>query len=124
MRALTLELADQVDAKVEARFTTDEPRKAKIYVDGEHIGTEKTGRSFPAGNVLSTRDVKNDLGEAIDGGGGVTQISLSSDQADRYRRFRSAAEDTKECIMDGCHKPAHIQASAGPACRDHYDDLS
>jgi hypothetical protein len=124
MRVLTLELADQVDAKVEARFTTDEPRKAKLYVDGEHIGTEKTRRSFPAGSVLPTHNVGDDLGKAIDGGAGVSQLSLTSEQADRYRRFRNAAEDTKECIMDGCHKPAHMLASAGPACRAHYDDLS
>lgn len=124
MTDLTLELADSVDAKVEARFTTDEPRKAKLYVDGEPIGTEKTGRSFPAGNALPTHHVGTNLGQAIDGGAGVNQLRLTSEQATRYRQFRSTAEGSTECAYTGCDNEAHMLGSAGPVCREHYDDLS
>lgn len=124
MEVLTLEVASSVDAKVEARFTADSPRTAQLYVNDEHIGAEQTGRSFPAGNVLPTRNVGQDLGRAIDGAGPVGQLSLTSEQASQYRNFRSVAEGSEECAFEGCHRAARMVASAGPACQKHYDELS
>jgi hypothetical protein len=123
MEDLTLELADSVPAKVEARFTVEEPREAKLFVDGQHIGSEKVGRSFPTGNVLPTHHTSQELGDAIDGGGPIGQLSLTGEQSEKYRHFRNAAEGADECVYEGCHQQAHMLADQGPSCTEHYHEL-